>query len=416
MRSPWARIGWRNLGRNRRRTILTAGGLAVGYCGVVVLAGLADGLVGEMLRNSTGIITGQVQIRHPTYLPDRDVYRTIGGRRGTDVARLLAAVEEDPDVLAAAPRVQAGGLVSTGAATSGVMLLGVDPEREARTTLLLGALTAGRTPQPGTNEALVGRALAELLDAGLGDELVIVAPAADGSLGNDLFTVSGIFETGSGELDIGTVIVPIDALQMLIALPAARIHEVAIRVPDPWVAPAVADRLTASLATDSVVIEAWTTFRPEMADYAGLMESSYWIVLAVVFAMAIFGVANTLLMATFERRYEIALLRSLGAGPSGLVRAILVEALALGMCSIAAGVVVAMVLLVWWHNAPIDLSRFVGGFSMMGSFVRPVLKAEYPIAIFFQAAGALLLTAVLAALYPAYRAIRTPPAETLAGR
>lgn len=414
--SPWTRIGWRNLGRNRRRTILTACGLAVGYAGVVVIAGLADGMINEMIRNGTGVLSGQIQIHHPTYLPDRDIYRTMGGRQGADVQAVLDTVEADPDVAAAAPRVQAGGLLSTGAATSGVILIGIDPAREARTTLILGALVEGRPPAPGANEALIGAELARLLDAGLGDDLVVVAPAADGSMGNDLFRVSGIYASGIGELDLSTVLVPLDALQRLLALPPERIHEIAVRVPEPWRAPAVAERLSAQLGHDSLAVQDWTALRPELVDYARLADSSYWMLLGTVFAMAIFGVANTLLMATYERRYEIALLRSLGAGPWGLVRAIVAEALALGGISIAIGAVGAAVMVVWWHYAPLDLSGLIGGFSMMGSFIRPVLRTEYPYAMFYRAALALLATAVLASLYPAYRAIRIPPAETLAGR
>jgi ABC-type lipoprotein release transport system permease subunit len=235
-------------------------------------------------------------------------------------------------------------------------------------------------------------------------------------MGNDLFTVSGVFASGIGELDVGTVLVPLDALQILLALAPERIHEVAVRVSDPWLAPAAAARLSAAFGTDSVAVQDWTSLRPELMEYAGLLESSYWIVLIVVFTMAIFGVANTLLMATFERRYEIALLRTLGAGPGGLTRAILIEACALGCVSIVAGALAALALVAWWHHDPLDLSRLFGGFSMMGSFVRPVLRAEYPVAMFFEAAVALMLTAVLASLYPAWRAIRIPPAETLAGR
>jgi ABC-type lipoprotein release transport system permease subunit len=394
--SPWTRIGWRNLGRNRRRTILTACGLAVGYCGVVVLAGLTDGMVGEMLRNGTGVLSGQIQIHAPDYLPERDMYRTIGGRDGTDVGRLLTRVDSQPGVAAT--------------------LLGMDPAREARTTLLLGSLREGRVPAEGANEILLGSAMARTLHAGLGDEIVVVAPAADGSLGNDLFTVSGIYHSGIGDLDVSTALLPIGALQRLLVLSPGRIHEVVVRAPDPWEAPDVADALQTLIGDPPVAVRAWTTFRPELADYARLAQSSFWLVLVIVFLMAIFGVANTLLMATFERRFEIALLRSLGAGPGGLVRTVVTEALALGVIATGVGAVVGLVLIAWWHNAPPDLSVFFGGFSMMGSYIRPVLRTEYPWAMFGWAAGALILTAVLAALYPAYRAIRIPAAETLAGR
>lgn len=416
MAGPWARIGWRNLGRNRRRTTLTAGGLAVGYCGVVVLAGLTDGMVGEMLRNGTGVLSGQIQVHAPDYLPDRDMHRTIGGRDGTDLAALLATMDAQAGVAAAAPRVYAGGLVSTGAATTGATLLGIDPEREARTTLLLGSLREGRVPAEGANEILLGGELARTLGASVGDEIVVVAPAADGSLGNDLFRVSGIYHSGVGDLDVSMALLPIGTLQRLVVLAPERIHEVVVRVPAPWDAPHIADALRSAITDPPVTVRAWTAFRPELADYARLAESSFWLVLVIVFAMAIFGVANTLLMATYERRFEIALLRSLGAGPGGLVRAIVTEAVALGVIATGIGAMVGLALIVWWHYAPPDLSVFVGGFSMMGSYIRPVLRTEYPWPMFGWAALSLILTAVLAALYPAYRAIRTPAAETLAGR
>jgi ABC-type lipoprotein release transport system permease subunit len=416
MASPWTRIGWRNLGRNRRRSVLTAGGLAVGYCGVVVLAGLTDGMVGEMLRNGTGVLSGQIQIHAPDYLPDRNIHRTIGGRDGTDVAQLIDETERQPGVEAATPRVYAGGLVSTGGATTGATLIGIDPAREARTTLLLGSLREGRVPQEGTNEVLVGSELARTLNATVGDTIIVVAPAADGSLGNDLFTVSGIFHSGIGDLDVSTALLPIGTLQYLVALDSTQIHEVVVRVPEPWAAPDIATSLQNTITTPPVAVRAWTTFRPELADYARLAQSSFWLVLVIVFAMAIFGVANTLLMATFERRFEIALLRSLGAGPGGLIRSIVTEAVALGVIATGIGAVIGLIICAWWHYAPLDLSFFVGGFSMMGSFIRPVLRTEYPWAMFGWAAVALILTAVLASLYPAYRAIRTPAAETLAGR
>jgi ABC-type lipoprotein release transport system permease subunit len=132
--------------------------------------------------------------------------------------------------------------------------------------------------------------------------------------------------------------------------------------------------------------------------------------------MAIFGVANTLLMATFERRYEFALLLALGAAPRGIARAVVTEALALGVVSIGLGVLASVPLIAWWHRAPPDLSRFVGGFTMVGALVRPVLRAEYPTTMFVLAGVALLVTTLLASLYPAFRATRVPPADTLSGR
>ena len=415
---PWWRIGWRNLGRNRRRTLLTCVGLAVGYTAVVVIAGLTDGILSEMVGTATGVITGQVQIHAPDYLPDRTVYETLGGQGGADVAALLRAAADDPDVAAATPRVYAAGLVSSGASTAGAILVGVDPGREATVSRLGSSVTAGRLPTPGARELLLGQEMARQLAARPGAEVVVVAPGADGSLGNDLFTVSGVFHTGMAEFDGSYVLLPLSVLQELVSLAPNRIHEVALRVNDPWRAPAVAARLSARLGVGAspASVRSWTEFRPELVAYTQVARSSLWIVLVVVFVMAIFGVANTLLMATFERRYEFALLLALGAAPRGIARAVVTEALALGVVSIGLGVLASVPLIAWWHRAPPDLSRFVGGFTMVGALVRPVLRAEYPTTMFVLAGVALLVTTLLASLYPAFRATRVPPADTLAGR
>jgi len=416
---PWWRIGWRNLGRNRRRTILTATGLAFGYWAVVVIAGMADGIVADMVRTATGILSGQIQAHAPAYLPDRTLYETIGGNEGTDVPALLAAIEREPGVLGAAPRVYAGGLVSSGATTVGVLLVGADPAREDSVSRLTAALVEGHLPAPGTRELLIGSELARQLNVRVGTELVVVAPAADGSLANDLFTVAGLYRTGIAELDGSYAVGPLDAIQALLVLDPGRVHEIAIRIADPWTAPAIADSLGTRGVTPAgvpVAFRPWTTFRPELVDYANLSAGSMWIVVVIVFLMAIFGVANTLLMTTFERRREFALLLALGATPRGIVRAVLAEAAALGILSIVLGVVITVPVLIWWHYDPIDLGRLFGDFTMAGALVRPVLRTDYPVTMFFYAAGALLLTALLAALYPAFRATRVPPADTLAGR
>lgn len=418
-RSPWWRIGWRNLGRHRRRTVLTATGLAFGYWAVVVIAGMADGLVADMVRTATGVLSGQVQAHAPTYLPDRSLYETLGGSAGLDIPVLLADIDAEPGVLGAAPRVYAGALLSSGATTVGVLLLGTDPVREDSVSRLTAALVEGRLPAPGARELLIGRELARQLDVTVGSELVVVAPAADGSLGNDLFTVAGLYATGLAELDAAIAVGSLGDVQTLLVLDPGRVHEIAIRIADPWRAPLVAADLQRRLGSGGaapIAFEPWTTFRPELVDYANLSRGSMWIVVVIVFAMAIFGVANTLLMTTFERRREFALLLALGAAPAGIVRAVLAEAVALGGISLVLGIAITVPVLVWWHHDPLDLGRLFGDFTMAGALVRPVLRTEYPVTMFFFAGGALIVTALLAALYPAYRSTRVPPADTLAGR
>lgn len=415
---PVWRIGWRNLGRNRRRTLITALGLAIGYTAVVVMAGLSRGLVAEMIDNGTGMVTGQVQVYGSDYLPDRSIYETIGGREGSDVATLLDHVEADPRIAAVAPRVYAGGLVSTGRATSAGFIMGVDRQREERVSRLLTFVSSGRAPEPGRLEILIGSEMARQLGAAPGDTVVVVAPAADGSLGNDLFVVSGIFTTTVAELDLGTAVAPIDVLQRLVALDPGRVHEVSARVEDPWLAPDAAAAVGSALEGTGldVRVRSWTEFRPEMVDYARLVTSMEWLLIVFVFGMAIWGVANTMLMATFERRREFAVLLALGGGPGLIIQSVFTEALVLAAVSLVLGVAGTLPVLAWWNAAPPDMSWLYGGFTMAGGLMRPILRVEWPTEMLFVTGGAMFATALLAAVVPALRSARVPPADTLAGR
>jgi ABC-type lipoprotein release transport system permease subunit len=417
MGGPWMKLGWRNLGRNKRRTIITAIGLGCGYFAVVFMVGWAEGLKAEMVENGTGLLTGQIQIHSEEYRPERSLYDTIGGAEGTDVDALLAAVDADPAVAAAAPRVYAGCLISSGASTSAGMLLGIDPVREPGVSRILTGLAGGRLPNAGANELLLGSEMARQLEVAPGGEVVVVAPAADGSMGNDLFIVSGIFRSGLSEVDASHALLPLDSLQRLVALEPSRVHEIAIATADPWLASEAATRLERALSFLDLALEVepWTRLQPEMLDYITLLDSWYWIILVIVFTIALFGVANTMLMATFERRREFAVMLALGTTPVQVVSTVVWEALALGVLSLLAGALLTFPLLLWWSQAPPDMSFLYGDITMFGALMRPVLRVEIEPAPSLWSALALLLTALVAAIYPAAHAARTPPADTLSG-
>lgn len=413
----WWLIGWRNLGRNPRRTFITALGLAAGYFAVIFMIGFADGLKVEMIENGTGLMTGQIQIHSPRYRPDRSLYETLGGRAGADFEAVIRTVVRDPAVVAAAPRVYGAGLLSSGQSTRGGMLMGIDLDRESGVSRLMSSLSQGRAPNPAANELLIGTEMARRLELQVGDEVILVAPAADGSMGNDIFRVCGLYRTGMAELDGAFALVPIRSLQRLLALDPGRIHEIALSTTDPWLAPEAGRRLAAGLAPLGVELDVldWTGLRPEMLEYSLLMDSYYSIVVIIVFAIALFGVANTMLMSTFERRREFSVMLALGARPYQILLTVISEATALGWISLVLGVAVTFPLIAWWHQYPIDLSWIYGDLTMLGALIRPVLRIEYNFPMSMWTGLALLLTAVTAGLYPAARAAWMPPADTLSG-
>ncbi len=411
----WWRIAWRNLWRNRRRTILTAAALSFGFVSAVLMIALMDGMTEEMVSNGTRVVTGQVQIHSSDYRPERSIHDTMGGRAGIDVAGTVAAIQGVDGVGGVAPRVYGGGLVSSGNETAGAVLMGLDAVREEAVSRFGAAMAEGRLPS-GRGEIAIGAAMAETIGAGLGDEVVLVAPAADGSTGNDLFAVTGIFRLGVGGYDDGYALLELATLQELMALDPGRIHEMAISVARIGEADAVAERVTGAVGGAGLVIEPWSVFLEQLYFMTSLMDAANGIVALMIFGMAIFGVANTMLLATFERRREFAVARALGTSGRAIVRIVVCEGLFLGVVALAAGAVVAIPVVVWFHEFPLDLSAFVGTYEMMGSAMRPYLTAEYSWDGPLISALALVGTGLASALYPAWRAVRIPPADALAGR
>ncbi|MCH1570929.1 MAG: ABC transporter permease [Longimicrobiales bacterium] len=416
--SVWWRVAWRNLWRHRARTLITASGLAFGYLASVMMIGLTDGMAAELVENGTRLLIGQVQVHADDYLPERNMYRTIGGRDGTDVGALLARVEMNPDVSNATARLYGGGLLSSGDETKAGLLLGVAPDREREVSTLLDGLIEGRLPEPNAYEVLVGAEMASQLELAVGDEVVVVAPAADGSMGNDLFTLVGLFETGTPGIDANYAILPLPDLQILMAMDPTRVHEIVMTVERPWHTQAIATAIAGDLegGDPAVLVRPWMELRPELFEYVSLFDAANLIIVGIIFAMAVFGVANTMLIGTFERRREFAVVRALGTTRGGVGRTVVYEGIILGTLALLAGALITTPLLFWFHNAPPDLSAFTSGFSFGGSQWRPILRVEYSWQGPVYSATALFLTSILAAIYPAWKATRIPPADALADR
>ncbi len=410
------RLGWRNLWRNPRRSLLSIGAVAVAFAVLMTLESLREGSAAQMLDSGTRLMLGHLQVHARAYLEDRNLYDTIGGDEGTDVQALVAALESTPGVRAAAPRAIAFGLLSTGSRSAGAELLGVDPAREARVTRLLDTLVSGDgLGAAPPNSVLLGRTLAEELDATVGHEVAVVTQSADGAIGNELLRVRGIFRTGLAVVDRSLAVLQLADLQSLMALGPARIHELAARVDDAEHAQAVADLLSRSgTLPPGARVEAWNALAPALVDYLRLLRGWNWVVVLIVGLFAAFGVLNCMLMAVFERTHELGVLAALGFRPSQALAMIVAECLCLAAMGLAAGFALGGVGVAYfvWHGW--DLTRWATGLTIAGVLVDPVLHGAFAWRSTPRIAVMLTAIMVLAGLLPALRAARMKPVEALA--
>ncbi len=409
-------LAWRNLWRNPRRTFITMAAIAFGYTMLLFVACLMAGLRWQMIENGTCLVMSQIQIHAPGYYPNRSIQKTLGGRQGTDVSAMLAAIAADRRVYAVAPRVYGYGLLSAAHRSAGVELMGVVPDQEPRITILNGQIAKGnyltaRMPKG----VVIGDKLASTIGIEVSSEIVLLTQAADGSMGNDVYTVVGIFHSGLDAVDRGLVLMSLSSLQELLHLAPARIHEVGIKLNDITAATAVAAGLQVQLdKTLPVRVMAWPELAPELASYVQFNRGITFVLFFIFFLLAVIGVMNTMLMAVFERTRELGMLMALGMRPIQVIVLILTEAAGLGVASLVVGGALSVPLLWYLQAHGLDLGGATGEvISLAGVVVGHLWYGRQDFPAYSEAALGLAATTMVSALYPAWRAAHFRPTEAI---
>jgi ABC-type lipoprotein release transport system permease subunit len=409
-------LAWRNLWRNRRRTFITMAAIAFGYAMLLFVACLMAGLRWQMVQNGTCLVMSQIQVHAPGYYPNRSLQKTLGGRQGTDVSALLAAIASDHRVIAVAPRVYGYGLLSAAHRSAGVELMGVVPDLEPKITTLNKQITKGiyLTAQA-PKGVVIGDKLASTIGIGLGSEIVLLTQAADGSMGNDVYSVVGILHTGLDAVDRDLVVMPLSSLQDLLHLAPTRIHEVGIKLDHITTATAVAAALEIRLGKMLPVrVMAWPELAPELANYVQFNHGVTVVLFFIFFLVAVIGVMNTMLMAVFERTREFGMLMAVGMRPAQVIGLIMTEAVGLAVASLVLGATLGVPLLWYLQVHGLDLGGATGEVvSVAGVVVGHLWYGRQDFPAYSQAAAGLAATALVSALYPAWRAAKLRPTEAM---
>jgi ABC-type lipoprotein release transport system permease subunit len=426
-----AKLAVRNLVRNRWRSGLTLGGIAVAVGLMVWTLAFYEGWIAEMVRGATAVETGQIQIQPAGWVENPRIYRAL--EVGPE---LLEAVDQVPGVRAASPRIEAGGLVGNEERSRVGRIIGVLPEREAAATPVAQGVVDGRwlaaAPRADTlpREVVLGEGMARNLRVGVGAELVVFLEAADGSLGNELLEVVGTVRTGNTAVDRMGAYLHLDDARRITAL-EGRAHVVVLRTDDPDRARAtareVADRLdlpllagtaASGLPDDAPVVRPWQAIAPALDEMILLMRRSYWFVYLIVYLVAAVGILNTQRMSALEREREFGVLLALGVKPRRMFGMVQVETVMLGLAGAALGGLLGF-LVSWYHaTAGLDMSLLTSqaSFSYMGVAFRDRIYTDLSVAAVAQPVLVMLFVALVSGLWPALKSALIQPAATIAGR
>jgi len=412
-------MAWRNLWRHGRRTLITAAAMAVSIAFVMAMLAYIDGMYRKMAEVMIDQTTGHVQVHNPAYEKTRELFDTIPQAQAR-----LDAVAALPGTRAVTSRLMGFALVGGDTETSGAQLVGVQPERELTIVPMNERISTGHWLEPGRDhEIVLGKGLADTLKVQVGQQVVAVTQASDGSLGNDLYRVVGIVESGSVLLDRSGAWMTLSDLQALLVLPD-QVHEITVLTPtqDPKVGNPDTLAAAASIqqAVDSIgdqaplKAETWWQASPGTAELMGTSDMSAAVSMGIVFAVAGLGILNTMLMSVFERTRELGVMKALGTRPGKVVALVLWESVLLAGLSVAGGLVLGGGLDAFLVVHGLSLTSTSGdrlstGGVLFDPMIMGVVRADR---IVFTVIS-LVVVSILAALWPAMRAARLRPVDAM---
>jgi putative ABC transport system permease protein len=403
-------MAWRNVWRNRRRSILTVSAIALSLAFNILMRGIGDGFHEQMVDNSVRSSIGHLQIHRLGYHDDPGLTRTLPSPE-----RVEGAIRRLSSLRGYCTRVLGDGLASTADNSAGISIVGIDPAHESTVTtihdaVIEGSYFGGSEQRP----VLLGDRLAATLRSRLGDKIVLLVQAADGSMGAQLFRLTGIFRSGSPELDRGVAYILRADAQALFAL-ETRVTEAVVLLDSSDEVAAAQRTLQAELASPpdgQYEVLTWSQVEPFLEQFIVLDDAFFYIIVAILFIVISVGILNTILMSVFERIREFGVMMALGTRPRQVVLLIVLEATVLALVGIAIGGTIGSLATLYFARAGINLASFAEGAASIG-ITTTTVYSKLTVANVALSNLAVFVLVLLVSLHPAIHAARLRPVEAI---
>ena len=405
------KIALRNALRQKRRTILTMLTMFGGFVLAAISIGWADGSYSNIINMFTRNRLGHIQIHGKGYLDKPSIYNTI-----EQYEQIGQSIQSLDGVESWTPRLFSAGLVSVGDNSATAQIIGIDPQREQQATRFNQKIVAGTALKNQAEQGVIlgkgqgvilGKGLAEVLQAQVGDELIIVSQAADGSIANDLYRIIGVMQTGE-EMDRTSIYMHLTDAQALFAL-NSQVHEIAIIIDNLSAINSIIQKIRALPNMSELSVEPWQEFAKSFYQAMKADLQGMWIMLFVVVLIVAIGVLNTVLMSVLERTREYGVAKAIGTRPGQIFWQVIYEVNAIALVSVVLGMGVSVLVnhLLSIHGISLPESFTYGGL-VFDKFYSEVNARSLYIPCF-----SVFLSALLASIFPALRAAHIQPAKAM---
>jgi ABC-type lipoprotein release transport system permease subunit len=398
-------IAWRNIWRNKSRSLVVISSIIIGvWAGIFILA-FSWGMYKNNIDETVFKQLSHIQIHHPTFIEENDSKFTI-----SNIDTIVGQLQADNRIAAISSRVISTGMISSPTTASGVKIYGINPLSEVRQIALDESVREGAYFNSGKeNEILIGEKLAKKLKIKLNSKVVLTFTNVQSELVSGAFRVGGIYRSKNISLDEVNVYVQQDHLRELLELKPSESNEIAILVKDEEQLDAIKNY--SSTLVSKGKIEDWKELSPELGMIIESFNLYTYILTGIILLALTFGIINTMLMSVLERIRELGMLMAIGLNKRKIFLMIMLETFYLTLVGSPLGLLLGWLTVTLLGKIGINISMFSEGLASYGfsSMIYPALDGQNYFIIAFMC----FVTALLSAIYPAYKALQLNPSEAI---
>ncbi len=397
-------IAWRNIWRSRTRSLVVIGAVLIGVWSILFIVAFSGAIVGGYVKNAIQNETSHLQIHHPDFVEDKEIKYLLDNPAAT-----LEKVESTPMVETATLRTVVTGMLRSSRGARGVTIKGIDPVKEASVTAFDTKIIDGKYFTDGKkNQIIISQELAEKLKLKIRKKVVVQFQDVNNDIIAGAFRIVGIFKTGNTMFDQSNIMVNRTDLNRLIGQEGVA-HEVAVVLSDKEELIPTGNQF--KTAFPNLLVQNYREISPEVQLYESQIDISATIFTTIFMLALIFGIINTMLMAVLERNRELGMLMAVGMNKGKVFRMIVLETLLLGLVAAPIGLLLGWLTINYFGNVGIDLRAFSDSMEQFG--LETQIYTELPSKYYVSLALSVLFTALLASLYPAWKAIKLRPVEAI---
>lgn len=389
----YLKLAWRNIWRNKRRTIITISAVLFAVLLCTLMRSLLEGVYTHMVDNVAGFSTGYLQVHKKGYWQEKNIDNSMPCSDS-----LLMNIAKAEAVTAVVPRIESFALASTGTLTTGVLLTGTDPLRENNITHLQSKLVAGAMLNENDHSVLIAAGLAQKLKLKVNDTLVLMTQGYHAASANGLYPIKGILKIGSPELNKVMVYLPLKEAQALLSLDQ-KISGISIMIRNSSQLEKVKHSLQAQLDSNAYEVMDWKEMLPELDQMIEADGSGHQIMLTVLYVMISFGVFSTVLMMLAERKHEFGIMIAIGMQKHQVVRIVVAETLLLLALGISLGTLASWPVLQYLYAHPIQLSGELKTVYENYGF-EAIIPVSKDFIVFWSQVKAVAIIGVIVLIYP----------------